>query len=164
MIKKAIRKDEIKKSKDDHKEPKPLEPATDSASLEEVQELQETVIMETLMKAADVAHNLQGWDQMAKYSNRLFLELRRAYVQGRGEDPQNGWFSNQIGFLEAYLLPLARKLDDVGIFGDSQGARFAEIVVENRDRWMKEGMALTAQIIQEGDRLYPTGDTTDEDM
>ena len=118
--------------------------------------------METLIKAADVAHNLQGWDQMAKWSNRLFLELRRAHVQDRGADPQNGWFSNQIGFLEAYLLPLARRLDDTGIFGDEQGARFAQIVEENRDQWMRDGMALTTEIIREGDRLFPNEDTDDE--
>jgi hypothetical protein len=129
---------------------------------EEVDQLRETVIMETIIKAADVAHNLQGWDLMAKFSNRLFLELRRAYVQGRGDNPQNGWFSNQIGFLEAYLLPLARRLDDTGVFGDTIGARFAQIVEENRDRWMREGMSLTARVIVEGERQYPEDDTDDE--
>ena len=132
---------------------------------EEVDELCETVILETIMKAADVAHNLQGWDLMAKFSNRLFLELRRAYVQGRGDDPQNGWFGNQIGFLEAYLLPLARKLDDTGVFGDTIGAMFAQQVEDNRDRWSREGMALTASIIQEGDRIFPEegSENTDDD-
>lgn len=130
---------------------------------EEVDELKETVVMETIIKAADVGHNLQGWEQMTLYSNRLFLELRSAYVQGRAEDPQNGWFSNQIGFLDAYLLPLARRLDDTGVFGDIQGARFAEIVEENKDRWMREGMSITAQVIREGDIMFPSGDTTDED-
>ena len=76
--------------------------------------------METILLASDVAHNLQGWDQMAKWSNRLLLELRKAHVQGRGADPTDGWYSNQIGFLEAYLLPLARRLDDTGVFGDER--------------------------------------------
>jgi 3'5'-cyclic nucleotide phosphodiesterase len=86
---------------------------------EKVDPLRESVIMETILKAADVGHNLQGFDQMALWSNRLFLELRRAFVQGRGESPQDGWFRNQIGFLEAYLLPLARKLDDTGVWRHS---------------------------------------------
>jgi hypothetical protein len=129
---------------------------------EEVDALREAVVMEVIMKAADVAHNLQGWDLMAKWSNRLFLELRRAHVQSRGENPQNGWFSNQIGFLEAYLLPLARRLDDTGVFGYHSGARFAEIVEENRDRWQREGMALTAKIIAESERIYPTEESDDE--
>ena len=72
----------------------------------EASELRETVLMETILLASDVGHNIQGWDQMAKWSNRLFLELRKAHVQGRGADPTNGWYSNQIGFLEAYFCLL----------------------------------------------------------
>lgn len=130
---------------------------------EEVDELCESVVMEAILKAADVAHNLQSWDNMAKFSNRLFLELRRAYVQGRGEDPQNGWFSNQIGFLEGYLLPVARRLDDTGVFGDTIGAMFAQGVEDNRDRWMREGMSLTASVIMKGDQIYPEEDSEDEE-
>lgn len=132
------------------------------APAEEVEELPETVVMETIMKAADVAHNLQGWDHMAKWSNRLFLELRSAHVQGRGDDPTNGWFTNQIGFLEAYLLPLARKLDDTGVFGDSQGGMFASIVENNKDQWTREGMALTADIVREGYERFP-GENSDSE-
>ena len=128
---------------------------------EEIDELREAVVMEVILKAADVAHNLQGWEQMVKWSNRLFLELRRAHVQGRGDDPQNGWFSNQIGFLEAYLLPLARRLDDMGVFGDTVGEIFALTVEENRDRWTKEGIQNTAHIISEAEKKYPLDDDTE---
>ena len=131
---------------------------------EQVDPLRESVIMETILKAADVGHNLQGFDQMAMWSNRLFLELRRAYVQGRGESPQNGWFRNQIGFLEAYLLPLARKLDDTGVFGDKRGAIFADIVEENRERWTREGMSLTARVIMIGDKEYPGEDESNDEF
>lgn len=133
-----------------------------TAPVEETDFLRESVVMETIIKAADVAHNLQGWEQMAKWSNRLFLELKRAYVQGRGEDPQGGWFSNQIGFLEAYLLPLARRLDDTGVFGDEKGAVFAQLVEENKERWMREGMSLTADIIREGHVQFPEAESDDE--
>lgn len=125
---------------------------------ETIDELRESVVMETILKAADVAHNLQGFDEMAKWSNRLFLELRRAYVDGRGDSPQNGWFQNQIGFLDFYLLPLARKLDDMGVFGDAKGAIFAVNVEENRERWTREGMSLTAAIVIEGEKQYPGDD------
>jgi hypothetical protein len=119
--------------------------------------------METILKAADVAHNLQGFDQMAKWSNRLFLELRKAYVEGRGECPQNGWFTNQISFIDAYLLPLARKLDDTGVFGDVKGSVFAEKVEESRERWTREGMLLTARIVMEGEKLFPGDDDSMND-
>lgn len=125
---------------------------------EKVDELREQVVMETILKAADVAHNLQGFEEMAKWSNRLFLELRKAYVEERGDSPQNGWYSNQIGFLDAYLLPLARKLDDTGIFGDIRGAVFADNVEENRERWTREGISLTAKVVMEGEKLFPADD------
>mmetsp|Transcript_24587 Transcript_24587/g.58328 ORF Transcript_24587/g.58328 Transcript_24587/m.58328 type:complete len:599 (+) Transcript_24587:419-2215(+) len=125
---------------------------------EPVDELREAVMMETILTAADVAHNLQGFDQMVKWSNKLYMELRRAYVDGRGDCPQNGWFNNQIGFLDFYLLPVARKLDDMGVFDDQIGAKFAENVQSNRERWTKEGMNVTAQIIMEGEKAYPYDD------
>lgn len=92
---------------------------------DEVDELKVTVIMEQLMTACDVAHNLQSWDHMVKWSNRLFLELKKAHKQGKGGDPKNNWFENQIGFLESYLLPLARRLEDTGVFGDVIGPVFS---------------------------------------
>ena len=49
-------------------------------------ELKATVLMEAIMTASDVAHNLQGFEQMKKWSNRLYLELRKAYVTKRGVD------------------------------------------------------------------------------
>jgi hypothetical protein len=131
-------------------------------SSEETNELRETVLMETILLACDVAHNLQGWEQMAKWSNRLFMELRKAYAHGRGIDPTDGWYNNQIGFMEAYLLPLARRLDDTGAFGDKQGGMFADIVYENRDRWIREGMSLTANIIKTGIEVFPEDFPDDE--
>eukprot|EP00980_Cylindrotheca_fusiformis_P019950 scaffold7025_cov123-Cylindrotheca_fusiformis.AAC.9 len=127
-------------------------------SEEEMNDLRETVLMETILLAGDVAHNLQGWEQMAKWSNRLFMELRKAFVEGRGFDPTDGWYKNQIGFLEAYLLPLARRLDDTGVFGDERGSIFETIVYDNRDRWHKEGMSLAANIIKTGNEVFPEDD------
>lgn len=125
---------------------------------EPIDDLRESVVMETILKAADVAHNLQGFDQMCKWSDKLYLELRRAYIQGRGDCPQNGWFNNQIGFLDFYLLPLARKLDDMGVFRDDIGATFAANVENNRERWTREGMNVTSKIIMEGEKIYPHDD------
>jgi len=128
---------------------------------EVIDELRESVIMEIIIKSADVAHNLQGFDQMSKWSDCLYLEQRRAFVdeekqcEGAGTDPINGWFHNQIGFLDFYLLPLARKLDDMGVFGDTRGAVFASIVDQNRTRWTTEGMNLTMKIIMKGNTEYP---------
>lgn len=83
------------------------------------------------------------------------MELRRAHVAKRGFDPQEKWFENQIGFLESYLLPLARRLEDTGVFGDSTGQMFAMIVEANRDRWLANGLEETQKIIAVGNKRYP---------
>lgn len=122
---------------------------------EVIDDLRETVIMETILKSADIAHNLQGFDQMVKWSGNLYLEHRKAYVEEKGVDPFNGWYDNQTGFLDFYVLPLARKLDDCGAFGDTRGGIFHSIVLENRKRWVKEGMQVTMKIVKMGEEEYP---------
>jgi hypothetical protein len=67
------------------------------------------------------------------------------------------WFENQIGFLESYLLPLARKLEDTGVFGDT--SEFADNVEQNRDLWLMHGQEIAEQIINEGLELHPEPDT-----
>jgi hypothetical protein len=126
--------------------------------IDEPDELKATVVMEVLMTAADVAHNLQGWEHMCKWSSMLYLELRCAYQASRGADPEPRWFENQIGFLESYLLPLARRLEDTGIFGDKIGAQFAQIVEDNRDRWLTDGFDITQKSIQDGAAKFPIAD------
>lgn len=118
-------------------------------------ELKATVVMETIISAADVAQNLQGWEHMVKWSGKLFVELRRAYAANRGPNPEENWFENQIGFLESYLLPLTRRLEDTNVFGEAQGRDFQDIVEANRNRWLTHGFDETQKIIDEGVRRYP---------
>jgi len=115
---------------------------------DDVDDLKAEILMERIMTAADVAHNLQGWEQMVIWSSRLYNELRRAHVNGRGFDSSANWFSNQIGFLDSYLLPLANQLDTTGAFTISNGSMaqldqatltFADIVKSSRDKWLLDG-------------------------
>lgn len=137
---------------------------------DDADELKAAVVMETVMTCADVAHNLQGWEQMCIWSSRLYGELRKAHVEGRGVDVSGKWFENQIGFLESYLLPLARQLDSTGVFGSSShmdneypedgvssGRRrqFADIVASSRDRWLLDGMDVAEETIRKGNEAFP---------
>jgi hypothetical protein len=83
------------------------------------------------------------------------MELRRAYVAKRGFDPQEKWFENQIGFLESYLLPVARRLEDTGVFGEEKGQIFAATVEANRDKWLTHGYDESKRIIAAGAKKYP---------
>jgi len=131
--------------------------STVSIDLEEDQpdDLKAVVVLETLLQAADVAHNLQGWDHMVKFSSRLYNELRKSYVSKRGNDPEPRWFENQIGFLESYLLPLAHRLEDTGVFGPTVGESFALTVEDNRDRWLTEGYDVSVKTVKDGAEAYP---------
>ena len=92
---------------------------------------------------------------MVKFSSRLYLELRKAYIHNRGGDPEPRWFENQIGFLESYLLPLAHRLEDTGVFSEQVGQKFAETVEANRDKWLTAGYEVSQQAIEDGAKAYP---------
>lgn len=122
---------------------------------EEEDDLKIIVILEQIITAADIAHVLQGWKQMEKFSNRLYLELRSAQIQSRGPDCSPNWYGNQISFLESYILPLAHRLEDMGVFGPLIGPVFARLVEANRDQWISDGQKVTDDIIALGSTKYP---------
>jgi hypothetical protein len=76
--------------------------------------LHATVVMEQLIKAADVAPTMQGWEHMEKWSTRLFFEQMASYESGRGEDPRQGWFENK---LYSWRAICCRWLDDYMLQG-----------------------------------------------
>lgn len=41
-----------------------------------------------------------------------------AYCAGRAEsDPSENWYQGELNFFDFYIIPLARKLNDCGVFG-----------------------------------------------
>jgi hypothetical protein len=83
------------------------------------------------------------------------MELRKALLSGRGFDAEPKWWENQIMFLESYLLPLAYRLEDMGIF-QQMGPMFADVVESNRDRWLVDGYDVTKKVIADGEALLPS--------
>lgn len=128
--------------------------SNESADGDDNDELRKSVVMECIITAADVGHNLQGWKQMCYWSARLYNELRKAYVEGRGGDASPKWFENQIGFLESYLMLLAQRLEDTCVFG-LMGPRFMEIVTASRDRWLLEGLEIAETTVSDGNKAFP---------
>jgi class 3 adenylate cyclase len=79
-----------------------------------------TIVIEHLIQAADVAHTMQHWHVFLKWNERLFREMYEAYLNGRSDvDPSVGWFKSEIGFFNFYIIPLAKKLENCGVFGVS---------------------------------------------
>jgi hypothetical protein len=52
-----------------------------------------------------------------KWNERLFDDLYKAYLAGRAEkDPSETWHQGELGFYTFYIIPLAKKLKDCGVF------------------------------------------------
>jgi len=81
-----------------------------------------TIVIEHLIQASDVSHTMQHWSIYRKWNERLFCEMYKAYKEGRAEkDPTEFWHQGEIGFFDFYIIPLAKKLKNCGVFGVSSG-------------------------------------------
>lgn len=76
--------------------------------------------------------------------NRLFRELYDAYLGGRmANDPSEGWYKGEMGFFDFYIIPLAKKLENCGVFGVSSD-ECLQYAQANRQEWELKG----EQIVQ----------------
>jgi len=107
------------------------------------------VILEQLMKASDVAANMQGWDTMVAWCERLFQEQKNCHDDERGEDPITDWHENQIGFFESYTMPLACRLAETGVFGFGEVQMLVNEVRQNNTRWMIEGRTVLTKMVKD---------------
>ncbi|CAJ1949207.1 unnamed protein product [Cylindrotheca closterium] len=99
-----------------------------------------TIVIEHIIQAADVSHTMQHWLVYQKWNERLFQEMYQAYVSGRGgeKDPSIGWYNGELWFFDNYVIPLAKKLEECGVFGVSS-AECLDYALENREQWQKKG-------------------------
>ena len=122
--------------------------SAEGSVLDEPDDLRAVIVLELILRAADVGHLMQNWENMTKFSSRLFRELEIAHNAGRGPNLGEGWFDNQARALEHYVLPLALQLDETGVFGEFNGALFAQCAENNRDQWQTKGIDLTEKLCQ----------------
>jgi len=107
-----------------------------------------TIVMEHLIQASDVAHTMQHWHIYRKWNQRLFKEMYEAFLQGRSEkDPSSNWYEGEKGFFDFYIIPLAKKLKDCGVFGVSSD-EYLQYAVQNRKEWDLKGQELVAEMLQ----------------
>ena len=114
-----------------------------------------TIVIEHLIQASDVAHTMQHWNVYTKWNARLFKEMYKAYLQGRGgaRDPSEFWAKGEIVFFDHYIIPLAKKLKDCGVFGVSSD-EYLQYAVSNRNEWEEKGQVMTERIIEEVQQEY----------
>jgi hypothetical protein len=119
-----------------------LEPGSDTVNRKA------TIAIEHLIQASDIAHTMQHWHIYREWNERLFEEMYKAYLNGRAEkDPSEFWYQGEIGFFDFYIIPLAKKLDDCGVFGVSSD-EYLNYAMANRQEWKNKGEEVVAEILK----------------
>jgi class 3 adenylate cyclase len=114
---------------------------------EDDRDLKATIVIEHIMQASDVAHTMQHWHVYQKWNRRLFDELYTAHRAGRmGVDPVNFWYKGELGFFDNYIIPLAQKLKDCGVFGVSSD-ECLNYAMENRREWEAKGEQIVKDLV-----------------
>lgn len=107
-----------------------------------------TIVMEHLIQASDVSHTMQHWHIYQKWNERLFAEMAVAYQHGRmDKDPTLNWYEGELGFFDNYVIPLAKKLKECGVFGVSCD-EYLNYALENRREWENKGKEVVATMVQ----------------
>lgn len=110
-----------------------------------------TAVLEQLMLASDISHTMQHWITYVKWNERLFKEQMTAYIEGRAEqDPREGWYESELGFFDFYIIPLAQRLKDCGVFG-SAGDEYLGYALKNRQEWTEKGHEIAEKYNAWGD-------------
>lgn len=117
-----------------------------------------TAVIEHIIQVSDVAHTMQHWHIYRRWNERLFHEMHEAYQSGRvSVDPSTNWYIGELGFFDYYLIPLAMKLKECGVFGAS-GYEYISYVLKNKKEWERKGR----QVVQEMVLLYKDVDEDEE--
>jgi 3'5'-cyclic nucleotide phosphodiesterase len=115
-----------------------------------------TIVIEHLIQASDVAHTMQHWHIYQKWNERLYAEMLHAYKLGRWDrDPTPGWYEGELGFFDNYVIPLAKKLKDCGVFGVSSD-EYLNYAMENRREWSCKGEDVVRKMALKYGEALPT--------
>ena len=97
-----------------------------------------------------------------KWNERFFKECYGAYKSGRAAtDPSVGWYKGEIGFFDFYVIPLAKKLENCGVFGVSSH-EYLNYALANREEWERKGQEIVQGYIQNfDDTIDSNGNPTD---
>ena len=118
-----------------------------SRTMEEDVNRKATIVIEHIIQASDVAHTMQHWHVFCKWNEKLYQEMYGAFLSGRSnKDPSIDWYESEIGFFDHYIIPLARKLKECGVFGVSSD-EYLQYALANRQEWAIKGRQVTNEMI-----------------
>jgi 3'5'-cyclic nucleotide phosphodiesterase len=105
-----------------------------------------TIVIEHLIQASDVSHTMQHWHVYQKWNERLFREMYSAHDSGRWDiDPTENWYQGELNFFDSYIIPLAKKLKECGVFGVSSD-EYLNYAEKNRSEWERKGQEVVASM------------------
>jgi 3'5'-cyclic nucleotide phosphodiesterase len=105
-----------------------------------------TIVIEHMIQASDVSHTMQHWHIYRKWNERFFLECYDAYEKGRSSvDPTDAWYQGELDFYDYYIIPLAKKLKECGVFGVSSD-EYLQYAVNNRSEWAIRGEDIVGEM------------------
>jgi hypothetical protein len=74
--------------------------------------------------------------------------MYKAFEEGRAEkDPSEFWYQGELGFFDYYIIPLARKLKECGVFGVSSD-EYLTYALSNREEWEQRGERVVAEMLE----------------
>ena len=116
-------------------------------SVEDIEQYRASAVLEHLIQASDVSHTMQHWHVYRTWNERLFEEMYQAYQDGRSDkDPSLSWYEGELGFFDFYIIPLAKKLAEVGVFGVSS-TEYLDFALKNRAEWEIKGKEIVATML-----------------
>ena len=61
------------------------------------------------------------------------------------KDPAEGWYKGELWFYDNYIIPLARKLKECGVFGVASD-EFLSYAMDNRAEWAAKGEDIVKEL------------------
>jgi hypothetical protein len=94
-----------------------------------------------------VSHTMQHFTVYKKWNLCLLTEMYNAYKKGRTQkDPTKGWYEGELWFFDNYIIPLAQKLRECGVFGVSCD-EFLDYAKDNRSEWELKGRDIVQEAV-----------------
>jgi hypothetical protein len=114
-----------------------------------------TIVIDHLIQASDVSHTMQHWHVYLSWNEKFFDECYQGYLNGRlKSDPSVNWYKGEIGFFDFYIIPLAKKLEECGVFGVSSD-EYLNYAKANREEWESKGEAIVAGYLKKYEGQAP---------
>jgi hypothetical protein len=95
---------------------------------------------------------MQHWHIYRRWNEKFFIECYQAYLDGRAEkNPAKTWYEGEIGFFDFYIIPLAKKLKECGVFGVSSD-EYLSYAMQNREEWKERGAEMVKEMVRNARR------------